>query len=101
MNRELMNAMIDMLQTILDREQVAYLKSETFYQFTQEMFGIRANNTPHILAVLRYPGFLKYIYFFTSTRYRQAVFSFGLIKTLISSKLDEVYFTDTLKVGSC
>ena len=70
MNRELTNAMIDMLQTMLDGEWVVCLKPETFHQFAQEMFGVRANNAPYILAVLRYPGFLEHVCFFTSTRYR-------------------------------
>ena len=65
-----MNAIINMLQIILDREQAACLKPETFYWFIQEMFRVRANNTPYILTVLRYPGFLKYVCFFISTRYR-------------------------------
>ena len=101
MNRELTNSMIDMLQNMLDGEWVACLKSEAFYQFAQKMFGVRANNTSYILTVLRHPGFLNHMCFFISTRYGQAVFSFGLIEALILSKLDEVYFTDTLKVGSC
>lgn len=93
--------MIDTLQTMPDGERAACLKPETFHRFAQETFGVRANNAPHILAVLRHPGFLEHVRFFTSTRYGQAVFSFGLMEALISSKLDEVCFTDTLKVGSC
>lgn len=91
-NGEQVNAIIEMLQKMSDSERQSYLKPEAFRRFAKDTFGIQANNTPRILAVLRHPTFMTHVRFFTSTRYGQAVFSFGLMEAIISSKLDEVSF---------